>query len=393
MSSVHKIKITNKYNNRYYKSNPDLFDKLIQFIETNRYFNNKLIKNFDKNSTYFGKFQELTNFIDNNLKQLNNQIFSYNYITKCYWIINDLIDFPICPVCKKQDNYKNKNIVDIRYGYAKSCCRICSKRNLERNNKISKTHNNNFANDPEYWNNRYNKTKQTCLIKYKVENPSQSELIKDKKANTVFKHYGVNHIFKAKEIRNNIKNTWLKNYGVEHISQSNYYKESFKNTCLIKYGVEHPMHNADIRQSCHAKYLFNNIYFDSSWEIALYIYLTDNNIKFEYQPRFPALYYEFNNIEHRYFPDFKINTNLYEIKGDQLIDKNGNWIPPPQFKRIATNDEYLLECQRILEKQKCAIQNNVKILTFKDCKIYLDYINETYGKNYLKSFKYKKQVQ
>lgn len=390
MSSVHKIKITNKHNNRYYKSNPDLFDKLIYFIETNRHFNTKLIKNFDKNSKHFGKFQELTTFIDNNLKQLNNQVFSYNYITKCYWIINNLIDFPTCPVCKKQDNYKNKNIIDIKCGYAKSCCRTCSKHNPERNNKISKTHNNNFATDPEYWNNRYNKAKQTCLIKYNVENPSQSELIKNKKAETVFKHYGVNHNFKSKEIRNNIKNTWLKNYGVEHISQSNQYKESFKNTCLIKYGVEHPMHNANIRQSCHAKYLFNNISFDSSWEIALYIYLTNNNIEFEYQPRFPELYYEFNNIEHRYFPDFKINNNLYEIKGDQLIDKNGNWIPPPYFKHIATNDEYLLECQRILEKQKCAIQNNVKILTFKDCKIYLDYINEMYGKNYLKSFKYKK---
>lgn len=41
-------------------------------------------------------------------------------------------------------------------------------------------------------------------------------------------------------------------------------------------------------------------------------------------------------------------------------------------------------------KYECMIKNNVKIISDEEIKPILDYINEKYGKNYLKQFKYEK---
>lgn len=52
------------------------------------------------------------------------------------------------------------------------------------------------------------KSKETCLKKYGVENPSQSQEIKNKKANTFLKKYGVDNIWKTKEYAEFTSNRW-----------------------------------------------------------------------------------------------------------------------------------------------------------------------------------------
>ena len=386
MSSVHTIPNLHKESNIYYHANSDMFNLLVGLIENNwQSFSQKLKLKTPEN---LYKYKHLVKWIDDNLPLLSNGTFKYSYTTKCYWIIYGLTDFPICPVCKKQDNYKNKNIC-FGNGYAKSCSRACSRINPERCAKISATHKRNEKENPNYWNDRYEKSKKTCLKNYNVENPSQSNEIKQKKSDTVFLHFGVRHNFQVPEVRKEIEQTWLENYGVKHISQSDYYKQAFTETSLKKFGVSHPMQYDKIRKKCHKKYVYNNIIFDSSWELALYIYLVDNNIQFEYQPIKPQLFYTYDHKQHRYYPDFKIGNQLIEIKGDQLIDSDGKWIAAPYFKHIATDDEYHKMCSLSEAKHQCAIANNVKILTFEDCKKYITYINAKYGKTYLSKFKIK----
>ncbi len=92
-----------------------------------------------------------------------------------------------------------------------------------------------------------------------------------------------------------------------------------------KYNVENPMQNNQIRlkqqRSC---YMYDNIKFESSWELIFYIWLQMNQIKFEYQPKI-KFQYVYNSINHFYFPDFLINNNtLVEIKGEQFINKETN---------------------------------------------------------------------
>lgn len=52
---------------------------------------------------------------------------------------------------------------------------------------------------------------------------------------------------------------------------------------------------------------------------------------------------------------------------------------------------YIKKCKKINTKENakynCALNNNVNFLLEKDIKFYLNYINENYGKNYLKQFK------
>ncbi|NDB84686.1 MAG: hypothetical protein EB127_18575, partial [Alphaproteobacteria bacterium] len=89
--------------------------------------------------------------------------------------------------------------------------------------------------------------KKTCKEKYGVENPSQSDKIKEKKTKTTMDHYGVENPFQADEIKEQSKATNVIKYGVENPLQSEEIKEKFKNTLLERYGVEHPSQIDDIK--------------------------------------------------------------------------------------------------------------------------------------------------
>lgn len=76
----------------------------------------------------------------------------------------------------------------------------------------------------------------------------------------------------------------------------------------------------------------------------------------------------------KYFPDFKINGQLVEIKGDQFFDEKGN-LRNPFTKELLT------------EKMNCMKQNNVIIWKYKDIKPYIEYVNDTKGVNFLRKCK------
>ena len=70
---------------------------------------------------------------------------------------------------------------------------------------------------------------------------------------------------------------------------------------------------------------------------------------------------------HKYFPDFEVNGKLVEIKSSYLISN-------PLYKF----------------KEKVNIENNITIISDNEIILYLKYIENKYGKDYLKSFKTKK---
>jgi hypothetical protein len=159
----------------------------------------------------------------------------------------------------------------------------------------------------------------------------------------------------------------------------NQLKKKSKKTNLEKYGFSSPIQNYEIQKRSKMRYFYDNKCFDSSPEIALYIYLKDNHIDFEYQPNVRFEYLNEDSNIHYYFPDFRIEDKFYEIKGDQFFDENNKMINP--YDR---SQDIIYE-----SKQKCMIKNNIIILRSKDYQKYIDYISEKYGKNYLKQFKNK----
>lgn len=114
-------------------------------------------------------------------------------------------------------------------------------------------------------------------------------------------------------------------------------------------------------------YTYQNVKFDSSWELALYIYAKDHDEEIEREPC--CFEYYFNKEKHRYFPDFKYKGNLIEIKNNYLLE---------DLNIINTKEN---------AKLKCIKDNKVQIWTIEKIQPYVDYIENKYGKDYLQQFK------
>ena len=106
-------------------------------------------------------------------------------------------------------------------------------------------------------------------------------------------------------------------------------------------------------------HIYKGIKFDSSWELAFWIWCEDHKKKIERNGT-PILLSNGKSV----YPDFLVDGELFEIKGDYLKQKD-DW----QLR----NEAY--------------IKNNVTVLSWNEMKPYLKYIDDIYGKNYLKKFR------
>ena len=150
---------------------------------------------------------------------------------------------------------------------------------------------------------------------------------------TNLKRYGVKSVSQVPKIKDKIKSVKLKKYGDPYYTNR---KKAFK-TLNTKYGINNP-NKIDPSKSVisrldkygsvvpNYKYNYYGIYFDSSWELAVWIYCIDNNIPIIRCPM-TLKYIGPNKEYHYYIPDFMINGQLVEIKGDQYF-KDGNMISP-----------------------------------------------------------------
>jgi hypothetical protein len=103
--------------------------------------------------------------------------------------------------------------------------------------------------------------------------------------------------------------------------------------------------------------------------MAVWIYAIDHNIPIEREPC--SFTYIFNNKEHLYYPDFRYNGELIEIKGDMFFDKNDNIIDP--YKR---------DNSQLIEKYKCMLNHNVIIWRRNQVYDKIKYVKQTYGKKF-----------
>ena len=136
------------------------------------------------------------------------------------------------------------------------------------------------------------------------------------------------------------------------------------------------------------KYNYDNIKFSSSYELAYYIWLKDNNINFIYQA--DSIPFDFYGVTKHYVPDFKINDRLVEIKGIHFFenkDANGKMICPWKHKND-TPEKIKLRNELFEAKHQCMIRNNVEIIT--DCSKYIEYVKTKYGNTFFEEHKIKK---
>lgn len=95
---------------------------------------------------------------------------------------------------------------------------------------------------------RKEKTKETCLKKYGVENPMQSSEVKENLRKAVNEKYGVDYVTQLDSQKEKSKKTCLEKYGVERYAQSSQFLTEVKQQWIEKYGVENPMFDPSIKE-------------------------------------------------------------------------------------------------------------------------------------------------
>ena len=313
------------------------------------------------------------------------------------------------------DNYNRQSIVDCRienldnnrHFYIKFTCINCDKSVIKDMIFIERSTIEyvNFCKQCKWVN--YLKTN------YGVTHNSQLDSVKKKKVQTCLEHYGVEHPLQSKKILNKAKKTMKKRYGTEYSSKSEEIKEKIANTnmerygnrCSLhgsnqkkteqafidKYGVDNPRKSSEIiNKMLDTKferygsvnlfhlYKYNEINFDSSWELAFYIYHVDRNHNIKHEPTFFT--YKYNNVLCRYYPDFKINGKYYEIKGEQFIKRNSNG-------KIVDLVYFGESNKKSSAKYKCMKKHNVTIIDGYKIQKYLEYVINKYGEDYLDQFR------
>lgn len=207
---------------------------------------------------------------------------------------------------------------------------------------------------------RTSKIKQTCLKRYGVDSPSKSDSVKQRIKNTNLERYGVTSVLADKE---KMKTAIIEKYGVENVFQSEEIKEKIKQSMVANYGVEHFFQSElNMCKSVFRKYVFNDEYFDSLPELAVWLYMVDHNI--DIQRNTSSFSYSFGGCDHVCFPDFIINGQLVEIKGDHLFKKM-------LIKNTIENAKY-----------HCLLENKVEVWTSSTYNKYLNWFNKKgYDKN------------
>ena len=137
---------------------------------------------------------------------------------------------------------------------------------------------------------------------------------------------------------------------------------------MEKYDVEYYTQSIEYHKTKKHKFIspkYPIVIFDSTWEVKVYEFCKDHNIPVEYSPEI-SYPYEYDGKTHKYFPDFRVNDKIYEVKGDNFFRINEStgkeemyctWRNPEW-----TDEYYEWRCGLEEAKYQCMIANNVTIL-------------------------------
>lgn len=305
-------------------------------------------------------------WILNNTKELQNKQRKYALKTFIYWILNDIKSFDDdrckCDYCHTP--FINKDVFTFVLGYYKYPWRntkYCDKCRYFQSEDQS------------------NKRINTWLKNYGTNHPCKNKDVIKRMGDHNEQVYGkgIRNVYQAEPIKCKIKQKNLDNYGFEYSGQFPHKIQKTKETNLRKRGyvtnlitpeqqeknAQHNLKTYGTRRPPTWFYKYDSKSFDSAPELAYYIWLTDHNIQFKYQPDVDIQLYDNNgNKIGKYYPDFLlIESNQYvEIKGDQFFDKDGNPVNPYNHKSWK-------------EKYDWIMSHNVLLLRTKDYKNFLDY--------------------
>lgn len=161
-------------------------------------------------------------------------------------------------------------------------------------------------------------------------------------------------------------------------------------TCINRFGAntffgsktfESTMMRLYNTRAINRKIYYYGMSFDSTWELAIWVYCNENNIPIIRNPtRIP--YLDKNGKTHKYEPDFLINGKLVEIKGKQFFRPDGTMFYPytKQHRNSIplTPEEKEYYDDLYERKHQCMLANGVEIWRDDECAKYLGYCDNKY---------------
>ena len=303
------------------------------------------------------------------------------YIKKCKWCENDITVEKQClfalHICNCDSNpNKFKKIEKFKLEYSgkekkdrlllKQECPKCgiefeirlTKRQFE-NNKYKKFCSIKCANSRKMDDVLRNKISESCRKSEKVKNANkiQTEGRKNRNKNKI-------KINKTKIKNNEIKSNKIEkeiiclHCGKKIISKRYKKNRKYHSDCWLKI-------SGGIREgSSRGKSgWYKGYWCDSSYELAFIIYNLEHNIEIERNKK--GYKYFYNNKEHIYYPDFRVNGKLVEIKN---------------YKSELTNIKLL------------SVDEEIEIYYKDTIKPYIEYVKNKYGKNFINLYENNMEV-
>jgi hypothetical protein len=193
-----------------------------------------IIKDID--SRNWRECHPLINPIYNDIVKLTHFLCPSCKLNERFYCILNNIESPVkCQTCKT-------NIVKYTHklnGYKPYCSHKCSAINEKTKNKAKQTCLKKYGKHPQQIKEIRLKAKQTCLKKYGTEYATQSLVFKENRNKTCLKKYGTKEYASSQKFQDNVKTyvkkykqTCISKYGVENPQQSNELKLKWKHTRL-----------------------------------------------------------------------------------------------------------------------------------------------------------------
>lgn len=284
---------------------------------------------------------------------------------------------------------------------------LCEEKKIEKVQKAKKTLLSKYGDD--YYTQWSNKVKKTVQNRYSVDNVMQSSEIRQlqtqaarhvqhiqhdeilqKRKQTVNDRYGVDNVGQCTDHVTKMEHTSLEKFGAKYYSSTEECKtkvsatwksksaeemenirQQTRQTCIDRYGVPFPPNDKFRR----VLYYYDNILFDSSFELYYYIWAVEHNKNIRRCNHKYA--FIVNNVTHYYFPDFTVDNVDVEIKGEHFFDEGGNLINP------FTNNSNIQ--QIFLAKGNCMKEHNIMVIS--DITEQKTYVDNKYSSNFVPLFR------
>lgn len=160
--------------------------------ESDRRSLNELLRLYKEHTRGFGsmlkskKFTSLNEWLDSKTPLLRGGYF--NSVTRLYWVLNGLVDFPVCGFCGK--TRLRKNIDDFSRGYFRACSKDCPGMKTARLLKIGDACEKKYGFRNFFASDAGKKAKEDWCAENGVENPFQLESVKEKSKKTRMERFG-----------------------------------------------------------------------------------------------------------------------------------------------------------------------------------------------------------